>query len=99
MKFGMQAVLIAADGQGDELARFMLEASEVVANLDGCLLYLVQQYLTDNAKILVTELWVNKESHGESLTNEAVRAIIMKAKPIIIGMDHNPAKYIAGHGI
>jgi quinol monooxygenase YgiN len=99
MKFGMQAVLIAAEGKGDELARFMLEASGVVGNMEGCLLYLVQQSLTDNAKVLVTELWVNKESHGESLTNEAVRAIIMKANPIIIGMDHNPAKYIADHGI
>jgi quinol monooxygenase YgiN len=99
MKFGMQAVLIAAEGKGDELANFMLEASETVSKMDGCILYLVQQSLTDNSKVLVTELWDNKESHAASLTNEAVRAIIMKAKPIIIGMDHNPAKYIGGHGI
>ncbi len=99
MKFGMQAVLIAAEGKGDELANFMLEASETVSKMDGCILYLVQQSLTDSSKVLVTELWNNKESHAASLTNEAVRAIIMKAKPIIIGMDHNPAKYIGGHGI
>jgi len=99
MKFGMQAVLIAAEGKGDELANFMLEASETVSKMDGCILYLVQQSLTDSSKVLVTELWDNKESHAASLTNEAVRAIIMKAKPIIIGMDHNPAKYIGGHGI
>jgi quinol monooxygenase YgiN len=99
MKFGMQAVLIAAEGRGDELAHFMLEASETVSKMDGCILYLVQQSLTDNSKILVTELWDNKKSHAASLTNEAVRVIIMKAKPIIIGMDHNPAKYIGGHGI
>ncbi|MBA6262835.1 putative quinol monooxygenase [Colwellia sp. Bg11-12] len=99
MKFGMQAVLIAAEGKGDELANFMLEASETVSKMDGCILYLVQQSLIDNSKVLVTELWDNKESHAASLTNEAVRAIIMKAKPIIIGMDHNPAKYIGGHGI
>ncbi len=99
MKFGMQAVLIAAEGKGDELANFMLEASETVSKMDGCILYLVQQSLTDDSKVLVTELWDNKESHAASLTNEAVRVIIMKAKPIIIGMDHNPAKYIGGHGI
>jgi quinol monooxygenase YgiN len=99
MKFGMQAVLIAAEGKGNELANFMLEASETVSKMDGCILYIVQQSLTDNSKVLVTELWESKEFHAASLTNEAVRAIIMKAKPIIIGMDHNPAKYIGGHGI
>lgn len=97
MKFGMQAVLIAAEGKGDELANFMLEASQAVSKMDGCILYLVQQSLTDNSKVLITELWDNKESHAASLTNETIRVIIMKAKPIIIiGMEHNPAKYIGG---
>jgi quinol monooxygenase YgiN len=99
MKFGMQAVIIAAQGKGDELAHIMLQASEVVSTMDGCILYVVQQSLTDNSKVLITEVWANKESHAASLTNENVRALIMKAKPIIIGMDHNPAKYIGGHGL
>jgi len=99
MKFGMQAVLIAAEGKGDELADIMLDASKIVAEMDGCILYLVQQSLTDNSKVLITEVWVSKESHAASLTNETVRALIMKAKPIIVGMDHNPAKYIGGHGL
>jgi quinol monooxygenase YgiN len=99
MKFGMQAVIIAAEGKGDELAHIMLQASEVVSTMDGCILYLVQQSLTDNSKVLITEVWANKEFHAASLTNENVRALIMKAKPIIIGMDHNPAKYIGGHGL
>jgi len=99
MKFGMQAVIIAAEGKGDELAHIMLQASEVVSTMDGCILYLVQQSLTDNSKVLITEVWANKEFHAASLTNENVRALIMKAKPIITGMDHNPAKYIGGYGL
>ena len=99
MKFGMQAVIIAAQGKGDALAHIMLQASEVVSTMDGCILYLVQQSLTDNSKVLITEVWLNKKSHAASLTNESVRALIMKAKPIIIGMEHNPAKYIGGHGL
>ena len=67
--------------------------------MDGCILYLVQQSLTDNSKVLITEVWANKEFHAASLTNENVRALIMKAKPIIIGMDHNSAKYIGGYGL
>jgi quinol monooxygenase YgiN len=99
MKFGMQAVITAAQGKGDELAHIMLQASEVVSTMDGCILYVVQQSLTDNAKVLITEVWTNKEAHAASLTNENIRTLIMKAKPIIIGMDHNPAKYIGGHGL
>jgi len=99
MKFGMQAVIIAAEGKGDSLAHIMLQASEIVSTMDGCILYLVQQSLTDNSKVLITEVWANKEAHAASLSNESVRALIMKAKPIIVGMDHNPAKFIGGHGI
>ena len=40
MKFGMQAVIIAAEGKGDELADIMLEASQTVAQMEGCILYL-----------------------------------------------------------
>jgi quinol monooxygenase YgiN len=99
MKFGMQAVIIAAEGKGDELANIMLEASKSVSKMDGCILYLVQQSLTDTSKILITEVWDNKESHAASLTNPDVRALIIQAKPIIVGMDHNPAKFIGAHGI
>jgi len=99
IKFGMQAVFFAEKGKGDELADFMLDASKTVSKMDGCILYLVQQSLTDNSKVLVTELWESKEYHAASLANQTVRSIIMKAKPIIIGMDHNPAKYIGGHGL
>lgn len=99
MKFGMQAVITAAEGKGDELANIMLQASEAVSTMDGCILYLVQQSLSDTAKVLITEVWTNQEHHAASLSNENIRALIMKAKPMIIGMDHNPAKYIGGHGL
>jgi len=99
MRFGMQAVITAAQGKGNELANIMLHASKAVAKMDGCILYLVQQSLTDDSKVLITEVWDNKESHAASLTNENIRVLINKAKPIIIGMDHNPATFIAAHGL
>ena len=43
MKFGMQAILTAVQGKGDDLADIMLRASKVVSELEGCELYLVQQ--------------------------------------------------------
>jgi quinol monooxygenase YgiN len=67
--------------------------------MDGCILYLVQQSLTDDSKVLITEVWDNKASHAMSLTNDNVKALIIQAKPIIVGMEHNPAKVIGSHGI
>lgn len=99
MKFGMQAVLTAAEGKGDELAEYMLQASRVVSSIDGCLLYIVQQSLTDASKVLISEVWESKEAHQASLNDERVRALITQAKPIIIGMEHHPAVFVGGHGV
>jgi quinol monooxygenase YgiN len=99
MKFGIQAVIKAAEGKGDELASIMLQAANLLSTMDGCILYLVQQSLTDDSKVLITEVWDNKASHAMSLTNDNVKALINQAKPIIVGMEHNPAKVIGSHGI
>lgn len=99
MKFGMQAVITAVEGKGNELADIMLQASHAVSTINGCLLYIVQQSLTDESKILITEVWENKEAHQASLTNEKVRELIGKAKPIIAGMEYHPASLVGGHGI
>lgn len=99
MKFGMQAVLTASEGNGDQLADIMLSASKAVAKLEGCELYLVQKSMTNELQILITELWSSKEHHQASLKNEEVLSLIAKAKPIIAGMEGNPAIFIGGHGI
>lgn len=99
MKFGMQAVLTATEGKGDELADIMLQASHAVSNVNGCVLYIVQQSVTDESKILITEVWESKEAHQASLANQKVRELIGKAKPIIAGMEHHPASLVGGHGI
>ena len=99
MKFGMQAVLTSTPGKGTELAGIMLRASKAVSTMKGSELYLVQQSLTDENQILITELWSTKEDHQASLSNETVRALITEAKPIISAMSGNPAKFVGGHGV
>ena len=99
MKFGMQAVITAVAGKGDELADIMLQASRAVSTVDGCVLYIVQTSLTDESKILITEVWESKEAHQASLTNEKIRELIGKAKPIIVSMEHHPAAFVGGHGL
>ena len=99
MKFGMQAVLTATPNEGQALAQIMLEASAIVASLQGCELYVVQQALTDETKVLITEVWASQADHQASLSNEQVRALIGRAKPIIARMEHHPAKCLGGHGL
>ena len=97
MKFGMQAVLTAQPGKGDELAEIMTAAADAVAKVEGCELYLVQQSLADKNQILITELWLSGEHHKASLQNSDVIALISKAKPIIAAMEGNPAKLLHFH--
>lgn len=98
MKFGMQAILTAVPNQGHALAKIMLEAASVVASVKGCERYIVQQSLTDEAKVLITEVWASQEDHQASLSNEQVRALIARAKPIIAAMEHHPAQFLGGYG-
>ncbi len=99
MKFGMQAVLTSVEGKGSELASIMKQASEAVSSLKGCELYVVQQSLTNENEILITEVWSSKEDHQASLINENVRALIVQAKPIIAAMEGKPAKFLGAHGL
>ncbi len=81
------------------MADLMLQASHIVASMKGCKLYLVQQSLSDEHEILITELWTRKEDHQASLAHTAVRALINRARPIIASMDGKPARLIGGHGV
>jgi quinol monooxygenase YgiN len=69
MRFGVQAVMIAQPGKGDELSRIMLCASRLVANLEGSLIYIVQLSKEDEDKVLITEVWSSQANHQASLTN------------------------------
>lgn len=99
MKFGMQAVLTAEQGKGNELAKIMTQAADAVAKVSGCELYLVQQSATDEHQILITELWLSASHHQASLQNPDVLALISQAKPIIATMAGNPAIPLAAHGV
>ncbi len=95
----MHAVLTSVPGKGAELSEIMNQASETVSSMKGCELYIVQQSLANENEVLITEVWSSKEDHQASLSNEKVRALITRAKPIIASMEGKPAKVIGSHGI
>lgn len=99
MKFGMQVVMTAQPGKGGELGELMLKASEVVAELDGCGIYIVQVSVEDADKVLVAEVWESSEAHKTALANPAVLELIMKARPLIAEMEHHIAKPLGGKGL
>jgi quinol monooxygenase YgiN len=77
--------LTAKSGHRDELAAILIEASQLVSTAKGCKLYVIGKAESAPNDVYVTEIWESKEDHDNSLKLEGVRALIMKAMPLIDG--------------
>jgi quinol monooxygenase YgiN len=99
MKFGMQVVMTAQAGKGEELAQIMLNASNAVSTLKGCEIYIVQVAANDSDKILIAEVWASQKDQQASLANQEVRDLISQARPLIAVREHIPAKPLGGKGL
>lgn len=88
-KYFLHGKLTAKNGQGEELADILLEASKLVSTAKGCKLYVVGKEKDDHNSVYVTEIWDSKEDHDQSLNVAGVRELIMKAMPML---DGPPAK-------
>lgn len=85
-KYLLHGKLKAKEGKGEELASILLEASQTLTAAKGCDLYAIGKDKDDADSVWVTEIWHSKEDHDDSLKLESVRAVIMKAMPILDGM-------------
>jgi quinol monooxygenase YgiN len=81
--FGLHGRLLAQPGKGDELEAILLEAAEALDAEDDCLLYVVSRQPDDPEAVWVTEAWTSREAHRASLEDEATRALIQRAMPLI----------------
>lgn len=77
--------LIAKPEYKEELADILIQASQLVSTAKGCKLYAVSGDKDDATSVYVTEIWDSKDDHDNSLKNEEVRALIIKAMPILGG--------------
>lgn len=95
----LQGKLAPKTGQADTLAEILLTASEVVAKMKGCRLYVIGKDERDD--IHVTEIWDSKEQHDLSLKNEEVRTLIARAIPLLEEMPGKGLELnlLGGHGI
>ena len=98
-KFAMYGKLIAQPGQRDALAELLLEAAEHLKAREDCLLYIVNVSEDDPDAIWVTELWTDADAHAASLQDEAAKAQIQRARPLIAGVEPVRLRPIGGKGV
>lgn len=81
-KYGLIGKMIAVSGKRDELAKIMLDS---VAELPGCISYVVANDLDDENALWITEVWESRDMHKASLQLEIVQQAIQKGRPLIAG--------------
>ena len=80
--YGLISRMRAAPGQRDALVEAMRGA---IADMPGCLSYVLALDPTDSDALWITEVWADKAAHQASLGLPAVQAAIGKARPLIAG--------------
>jgi quinol monooxygenase YgiN len=95
--YGLIGRITATPGKRDELIAILLEG---VANMPGCLSYIVAKDASDANAIWITEVWDSKASHEASLSLLSVKAAIAKGRPLIAGFsDRSVTTPVGGHGL
>lgn len=84
-KYLLHGKLDARQGDGDNLASILLEASRLVSTAKGCISYLVSKDPDDANAVWITEVWESKQHHDDSLKVEGVRELISRAMPLLAG--------------
>ena len=99
-RFGLCGIMIAQPGQRDALRDLLLEAANVVADLPGCELWIVNAMPDDPDAIWVTEVWRSEADHAASLTGDDVKAVIPGPGPLIAGFGERfTLQPVAGKGL
>lgn len=95
--YGLIGKLRATAGQRDALTAILLEG---VADMPGCLSYVVAHDPDDADALWITEVWADQAAHEASLSLPAVRDAIARGRPLIAGFDqHQRTRPVGGHGL
>jgi quinol monooxygenase YgiN len=98
--FGMHGCINAQPGAGDALAAILLEAADAAHNNPSCVLYFVSRSDEDDDAIWVTEAWTDREAHEAALADEATKAMIARARPLIAGFSgRSDFRPVGGKGL
>jgi quinol monooxygenase YgiN len=98
--YGLHGSFLAHPGRGDQLTAILLEAADALGADDSCRLYLVHRSLDDPDTVWVTEAWTDREAHAASLEDDATRALIARAMPLIAGVPESAElRTVGGKGV
>ncbi len=96
----MTGKLVAQNGRRAELVAILNQAAALVGQIPQCRLYVVNEDLANETGVWVYELWDDKQSHDASLSNEHVRTLITKARPLLAAApDGAELRFAGGYGI
>jgi quinol monooxygenase YgiN/mannose-6-phosphate isomerase-like protein (cupin superfamily) len=73
----------AKPGQGEALARKLLEVAAALQEVPGCELYVINRSIEDPDVVWVTEQWQSQERIDESLQSEGARAQIPEVMALV----------------
>jgi quinol monooxygenase YgiN len=95
--YGLIGKMIAAPGQRDALISVLLEG---IAEMPGCLNYVVARDPAEVNAIWITEVWDSEQSHRASLSLPAVQQAIARGKSLITNFDHAiVTEPVGGYGL
>jgi len=95
--YGLIGKMTAVAGKREGLIKILLDG---VANMPGCLSYVVAKDAKDADGIWITEVWDSKDSHAASLKLPAVKDAIAKGRPLIKNFDvYHETEPVGGHGL
>jgi quinol monooxygenase YgiN len=99
MTYGLFGKLSSQPGRRDELVQHLLEAAALLERNPDCMHYVVSTS-DEPDSVWVFETWTDKDTHDASLEPEDIRAVIQRARPLIVGMsDRTELTVHGGKGI
>ena len=85
-RFGLVGSFKAQPGQGDALAKLLIQAADGLDTNADCQLYVVSRSPDDLDAVWVTEVWTSSDAHQASLEDQRVRELITEARPLIAAL-------------
>ena len=94
---GLIGKMLAHPGKRDELLSLLLAE---VSEMPGCSSYIIATDPANEDAIWITEVWDSEASHKASLSIQAVRSTIARARPLIAGFGERfVTTTVGGHGL
>ena len=84
-RVGRYVQLKAREGQRDVLVEHMLGVAQLLADVPGCELYVINTSATETDTVWVTEVWSTQAALAASLTIESVKASVEQVVLLLAG--------------